>query len=130
MMKLFVLVFLQISQADHAEVGEVDESFPCDLDGYVHHLLVRWVQPQAVQGHMQVLVERTYSMPRLIVCALREHQYQHDYYKRMLLHICFQQMCACLICRGEKIDSTFKKHLRQDSSSSGLSAALGKLRTP
>ena len=52
MMKLFVLVFLQISQADHAEVGKVDEALPGNFDGDVDHLLVRWIQPQAVQGHM------------------------------------------------------------------------------
>ena len=71
MMKLFVFVFLQISQADHAEVWEVDEALPSNLDGDVHHLLVRWVQPQAVQGHMQVLAKRVFSMTRAIVNALK-----------------------------------------------------------
>ena len=89
MMKLFVLVFLQISQADHAEVGEVDEALPGNLDGDVHHLLVRWVQPQAVQGHMQVLVKRSYSMTRTMVNALKKQQDQHDY--KEFLHICFEK---------------------------------------
>ena len=89
MMKLFVLVFLQISQADHAEVGEVDEALPGNLDGDVHHLLVRWVQPQAVQGHMQVLVKRMYSIT--IVNALKKRQDQHDY--KEFLHICCKK-CA------------------------------------
>ena len=85
MMKLFVLVFLQISQADHAEVGKVDEALPCNFDGDVDHLLVRWIQPQAVQGHMQVLVKRIHSMTRAIVKALKKRQVQHDY--KECLHI-------------------------------------------
>ena len=86
MMKLFVLVFLQISQADHAKVGKVDEPLPGNLDGDVDDLLVRWVQPQAVQGHMQVLVKRMYSMTRTIDNALKKRQDQHDY--KEILHIC------------------------------------------
>ena len=43
LMKGFVLIFLEISQANHAEVREVYETLPSDLDRYVDHLLIRGV---------------------------------------------------------------------------------------
>ena len=87
MMKLFVLVFLQISQADHAEVGKVDEPLPGNLDRDVDHLLVRGVQPQAVQGDVQVLV--MFSMTRAIINVWKKRQDQHD--NKEFLHICYKK---------------------------------------